>query len=89
MSHCFLSYWKCIVYTLKYLYCSNTQSLDGNSPLGTMEGGAVHPDSIGGAIPVGTTDLESLAQSCLDNLDMAGQELAVLIDWLSLLVPKV
>lgn len=54
-----------------------------------MEGGAVHPDSIGGAIPVGTTDLESLAQSCLDNLDMAGQELAVLIDWLSLLVPKV
>ena len=89
MSHCFLSYWKCILCTLKYLYGNDPQSLSGDSPIGAVVGGAVCPSSIDGAIPVGTTDVEALARSCLNNLDMAGQEIAVLIEWLSLLVPKV
>lgn len=90
MSHCFLSYWKCILCTLKYLHGNSPHPFNSGSSSDYPLGAAPHPttDCVD-TIAVGAMNVLELAQCCLDSLDVAGQDLAVLIECLSVLVPKV
>ena len=73
MSHCFVSHWQCILFTLRQLY--------GNMP---------RPCSAVSDGPIlGSDDAVALAQVCVDSLDVGGEDIAVVIECLSLLVQKV
>ena len=88
MSHCFLSYWKCILCTLKYLHDNSPHPFSsGSSSSNYPLGAAPHPTD--DTVAVGAINVLGLAQCCLDSLDMAGPDLAVLIECLAVLVPKV
>ena len=94
MSHCFLSYWKCILCTLKYLHGNISHPFSSTSGSSSSSdyplGAAPHPTTdCGDTIAVGAMNVLELAQCCLDSVDVAGQDLAVLIECLSVLVPKV
>lgn len=83
VSHCYTSYWRCILFTLKRLHSQKTMP----SPEGSSD--VKSPCEPGEAVLVGSKDVTTLVQVCLDSLDQAGDEIASVIECLSLLVPKV
>ena len=88
ISHSFISYWKCILYTLRKLYGDQPTSLEAEGSVESTKFSSSGGSTAVGML-VGCEDAVALAQVCLDTLDIAGQSLDIVIECLSLLVPKV
>ena len=88
ISHCFASYWECIRYALQHRDSFGPEAANATTADNVGNDLAVtHVDKAG--ISVGCSDAFALAQVCLESLDLAGLNLATVIECLSLLVPKV
>ena len=89
ISHCFASYWECIRYALQHQgsfgpEAATTATADSTSNVVAAASQADRRD-----VSVGCSDVVALAQVCLESLDLAGLNLATVIECLSLLVPRV
>ncbi len=93
VTQCFKSYWQCILYTLRKLYPDTpvfavSPRITPTAPPPACVGGASQ-ESAPPAVAVNCSNVAALAQVCLDKLDIAGEDIATVLECFSLLVPKV
>lgn len=84
LSQWFNSYWQCVLFTLKRLHRGCAVS-----PIPSSEDTHSEQSPSALTLPVDSCDVCALARVCLDNLDIAGEAVATVIECFSLLVPKV
>ena len=109
VTHCYSCYWKCVLFTLKYLHSpigqnkifsgvsqatkgaqltySRLSSSKTDSNISEM--GSSIGDMSEAVIPIGSNDTYVIIGACLNNLDTLDSEAPILIQCLSLLLPKV
>ncbi len=87
VSHCYSTYWECLLMHLKWTtHYQNHREGHHNA---TSADSREELESDKGEVLVGSADTLKFVQTSLDNLDMAGGGVGVVIESISLMIPKV